>query len=453
MKFSKFEIDMCHGPLLTKMLLFALPLMATGILQILFNAVDIVVVGRFTGSSAMAAVGATTSLVNIFVSFFIGLSMGGNVLVGQSYAAGDQKKLHDVVHTTISLALILGILMIFVGSCSARFILNLMGTPSDIIDQSVLYLRIYFLAMPFTMLYNFGGAILRAIGDTRRPLIFLTISGICNIILNLILVLVFHLGVVGVAAGTFLSLFVSSLLIVITLYQSEGAYRLIPRDLKPNLDICLALIRIGLPAGLQTSLINVSNALLQSGVNSFGTLTVAAGTAANNMFGFMYLTINAVSQTALSFSSQNTGVRNYKRVNQVMLRCLLIQTILGTALGCFVYVMRPILLGIYTSDPQVIAQGSIILSLSTLTYCFCANMDMIPCVVRGMGYSLPPMIISVTGVVGTRIVWMFEYFPSHHTLWDLYLSYPISWILTSSAHVICYLIIYKNKQKKALSNQ
>lgn len=448
MQTSRFEIDMCHGPLLKKMILFALPLMATGVLQILFNAVDIIVVGRFAGASSMAAVGATTPLVNIFVSFFIGLSMGGSVLAGHSYSSGNSKKLHNVVHTAIALALVLGIVMIFAGSILARPILTLMGTPEDIINLSVLYLRIYFLAMPFLMLYNFGGAILRAIGDTRRPLIYLTVSGICNIILNLVLVIIFHLGVVGVAAGTFLSLMISSLLIVFTLYRSQGAYRLIPSDLRLHKQICFELIAIGLPAGIQTSLINVSNALLQSGVNSFGTLTVAANTAANNMFGFMYQSINAVSQTGLNFSSQNTGVRDFKRVDQVMFRCCMIQIVLGTAVGMFVFFMRPLLLGIYSSDPDVIAQGSIILSISALTYCLCALMDMIPSVVRGMGYSLPPMIISVTGVVGIRIIWVMGYFPSHHTLWDLFLSYPISWIVTATAHLICYAIVRKKVARK-----
>lgn len=438
---------MCQGPLFQKMILFALPLMATGILQILFNAVDIIVVGRFTGPNAMAAVGATTSLVNIFVSFFIGLSLGGNVLAGQSFASGDDHQLHEVVHSVITFALAAGLIMIFVGSVFARPILLLMNTPADIIDQSLLYLRIYFLTMPFLMLYNFGGAILRAIGDTRRPLIYLSISGVCNIFLNLILVVVFHLGVIGVAVGTFASLCISSILIVITLIRSEGAYKLIPSDLHLNPAVFLQLIRIGLPAGMQTSLINVSNAMLQSGINSFGSMAVAGGTAANNLFGFMYLAINAVSQTGLSFSSQNAGVKNYKRVDQVLYRCVLIQLVLGTLLGIFVYMLRPVLIGIYSSDPDVISAGSVILSISCLTYGLCALMDMIPCVVRGMGASFAPMLISVTGVVGLRFVWIFGYFPSHHTLWDLFLSYPISWIITVTAHVICYIVVRKKIEK------
>lgn len=448
MKQSRYEIDMCHGPLLKKMILFALPLMVTGVLQILFNAVDIIVVGRFTGSSAMAAVGATTSLVNIFVSFFIGVSLGGNVLAGMAFASKQNRKLHDVVHTAITLALIVGFVMIFAGSFLARPILNLMGTPADIIDQSVLYLRIYFLAMPFLMLYNFGGAILRAIGDTRRPLLYLAFSGICNVILNLILVIVFHLGVIGVALGTYASLLISSLLIVRTLMHSDGAYKLILKDLRIHPQICMDLVRIGLPAGMQSSLINVSNALIQSGVNSFGTLTVAANTAANNLFGFMYLAINSVSQTGLSFSSQNSGIRNLKRVDQVLLRCCLIQLVLGTGVGVFVFLMRPVLFGIYSSDPRVIAEGSVILSISALSYGLCALMDMIPCVVRGMGYSVPPMVISVAGVVGMRFIWIFGYFPSHHTLRDLYLSYPISWIITVACHFTCYFIVRKRVKKK-----
>lgn len=443
MKPNKYEIDMCQGPLLRKMILFALPLMATGVLQILFNAVDIIVVGRFAGSDAMAAVGATTSLVNIFVSFFIGLSMGGNVLVGQSYASRNKEKLHEAVHTAITLALVAGFLMIFVGSFLARPILTIMNTPQDIIDQSVLYLRIYFLAMPFLMLYNFGGAILRAIGDTRRPLFYLSFAGVCNIFLNLLLVIVFHLGVIGVAVGTFASLMISSVLIVRTLLTTDGDYRLRIADLHLNPSVCLDLIRIGLPAGIQSSLINVSNALLQFGVNSFGTVAVAGSTAANNLFGFMYQAINAVSQTGLSFSSQNSGVKNYRRVDQVLFRCIMIQLVLGTALGFSVYLLRPVLIGIYSSDPAVIEAGAVILSISCLTYGICALMDMIPCVVRGMGTSFAPMVISVSGVVGLRFAWIFGYFPSHHSLWDLYLSYPISWIITVTAHLICYCIVRK----------
>ncbi|MDO4491409.1 MAG: MATE family efflux transporter [Lachnospiraceae bacterium] len=448
MKQSKYEIDMCQGPLLKKMILFALPLMATGMLQILFNAVDIIVVGRFTGSSAMAAVGATTALVNIFVSFIIGVSMGANVLAGQSYASGNHKRLHDVVHTAISLAIVMGILMIFAGSVLARGALLLMGTPSDIIDQSVLYLRIYFLAMPFLMLNNFGGAILRAIGDTRRPLIYLTISGICNIILNLILVVIFHLGVIGVAAGTFLSMFISSLLIVLTLMRAEGTYRLNLRELQLNRRICMNLIQIGIPAGLQSSLINVSNALIQSGVNSFGTLTVAANTAANNLFSFMFYTINSVSQTGLSFSSQNYGAGKLRRVDQVLHRCICIEIVMGTFVGLFVFLLRPVLLGIYSSDPEVITQGSVILSISCLTYGICGLMDMLPCVIRGMGYSLPPMLISVVGVVGMRFLWILGYFPTHHTLYTLYLSYPLSWSVTALFQMLCYRVVRKKVEQR-----
>ena len=319
MKNNKYEIDMCNGTLMDKLISFSLPLMLSGILQLLFNAVDIIVVGRFTGRQALAAVGSTTALINIFTNLFIGISLGANVLAARFYASGKEKEMSETVHTSITLALISGLVMALAGVLLARFALNLMGTPNDVIDQSVLYMRIYFLGMPFFMLYNYGAAILRAVGDTKRPLFFLVISGMTNAVLNLVLVIVFHMGVAGVAIGTIVSQLISSILVLRCLYTSNTSYRLYFSKLGIKTQYLKQIFQVGIPAGIQSTVINLSNALLQSSVNSFGSVAMAGYTAANNIFGFLYMSVNAVTQSCMSFTSQNYGVKKLKRMDRVLL--------------------------------------------------------------------------------------------------------------------------------------
>ena len=444
MKNNKYEIDMCNGTLMDKLISFSLPLMLSGILQLLFNAVDIIVVGRFTGSQAVAAVGSTTALINIFTNLFIGISLGANVLAARFYASGKEKEMSETVHTSITLALISGLVMALAGVLLARFALNLMGTPNDVIDQSVLYMRIYFLGMPFFMLYNYGAAILRAVGDTKRPLFFLVISGMTNAVLNLVLVIVFHMGVAGVAIGTIVSQLISSILVLRCLYTSNTSYRLYFSKLGIKTQYLKQIFQVGIPAGIQSTVINLSNALLQSSVNSFGSVAMAGYTAANNIFGFLYMSVNAVTQSCMSFTSQNYGVKKLKRMDRVLLDCMILSVGVTLTLGCGAYFFGPELLKIYTSDADVIRCGVEVLAFTTVPYFCCGIMDLLPGALRGMGYSGVPMILSIIGTVGTRIVWIFGLFPAHRSLSFLFISYPVSWILTILMQAVCFCFVRKH---------
>ena len=418
--------------------------MLSGILQLLFNAVDIIVVGRFTGSQALAAVGSTTALINIFTNLFIGISLGANVLAARFYASGKEKEMSETVHTSITLALISGLVMALAGVLLARFALNLMGTPNDVIDQSVLYMRIYFLGMPFFMLYNYGAAILRAVGDTKRPLFFLVISGMTNAVLNLVLVIVFHMGVAGVAIGTIVSQLISSILVLRCLYTSNTSYRLYFSKLGIKTQYLKQIFQVGIPAGIQSTVINLSNALLQSSVNSFGSVAMAGYTAANNIFGFLYMSVNAVTQSCMSFTSQNYGVKKLKRMDRVLLDCMILSVGVTLTLGCGAYFFGPELLKIYTSDADVIRCGVEVLAFTTVPYFCCGIMDLLPGALRGMGYSGVPMILSIIGTVGTRIVWIFGLFPAHRSLSFLFISYPVSWILTILMQAVCFCFVRKH---------
>jgi len=444
MKNNKYEIDMCNGTLMDKLISFSLPLMLSGILQLLFNAVDIIVVGRFTGRQALAAVGSTTALINIFTNLFIGISLGANVLAARFYASGKEKEMSETVHTSITLALISGLVMALAGVLLARFALNLMGTPNDVIDQSVLYMRIYFLGMPFFMLYNYGAAILRAVGDTKRPLFFLVISGMTNAVLNLVLVIVFHMGVAGVAIGTIVSQLISSILVLRCLYTSNTSYRLDFSKLGIKTQYLKQIFQVGIPAGIQSTVINLSNALLQSSVNSFGSVAMAGYTAANNIFGFLYMSVNAVTQSCMSFTSQNYGVKKLKRMDRVLLDCMILSVGVTLTLGCGAYFFGPELLKIYTSDADVIRCGVEVLAFTTVPYFCCGIMDLLPGALRGMGYSGVPMILSIIGTVGTRIVWIFGLFPAHRSLSFLFISYPVSWILTILMQAVCFCFVRKH---------
>lgn len=451
MKSNRFEIDMCTGPLMPKLISFFLPLMFSGILQLLFNAVDLIVVGRFAGSDCLAAVGSTTALINTFIAFFIGLSLGSNVMAARYYAADEHENMSNVVHTSITMALISGVLILIFGQLLARPALELMDTPDEIIGMSVQYMRIYFLGTPFFMLYNFGASILRAVGDTKRPMIFLVIAGIINAGLNIFLVVHFHMDVAGVAIATIFSQMISCVLVIIVLLNSPSAYRLIISKLKIHKELLITILKIGVPAGLQSTVINVSNAMLQSSVNPFGPYAMAGYTAANNIFGFLYTSANAVTQGCMCFTSQNLGAKKYDRMKKVLFDCLVLETVVCLALGSVAYFFGDKILGIYTSSDVVIGYGLKVLSLTTLTYFLCGYMDCIPGALRGMGYSAVPMILSIVGTVGIRIIWIYGLFPTHRDITFLFISYPASWIATIIMQSICYfVIIKKNFSKKAL---
>ena len=448
-KKNKYEIDMCNGTIMDKLISFSLPLMLSGILQLMFNAVDIIVVGRFSGSQALAAVGSTSALINVFTNLFIGISLGANVLTARFYAAGREKEVSETVHTAITLALVSGIIMALVGLVFSRGALALMGTPDDVIGLSALYMRIYFLGMPFFMLYNYGAAILRAVGDTKRPLLFLMIAGVINACLNMVLVIVFKLGVAGVAIATVISQMISCVLVLRCLCRSESSYRLRFSELGMKGYYLKQIFSVGVPAGIQSTVINFSNVLLQSSVNSFGSTAMAGYTAANNLLGFLYVSVNSITQACMSFTSQNYGVGKLKRMDRVLADCMILSVVVAVVLGCICYGFGPETLQIYTEDAEVIACGMEILAYTTITYFLCGWMDLFPGALRGMGYSAVPMVLSVIGTVGTRVVWIFGIFPYHRSLAILFISYPASWIITIILQVVCFYFVRRRVHRRS----
>ena len=434
---------MCNGPLLGKIMVFYIPLMLSGILQLLFNAADIVVVGRFAGNEALAAVGSTSSLTNLIVNLFIGLSVGANVLVARFYGAGQEGELKEMVQTAIATALAGGVILVFLGFFLSRPALEWMGTPEDVIAHSVLYMRIYFAGMPFMMVYNFGSAVLRAVGDTKRPLYYLLIAGVVNVVLNLIFVIAFSMGVAGVATATVISQGISAALVVRCLILTDSAYRLVLQGIKIVPDKLLKMIQIGVPAGMQGALFSVSNVLIQSSVNSFGSTAMAGNTAGSNIEGFVYTAMNAFHQAAISFSGQNYGARKYKRILRVLLICEGMVVVVGAVMGNVAYFFGGTLLQLYTTDPAVIEYGILRMSIICVPYFLCGIMDVAVGVLRGMGYAIMPMLVSLTGACLFRVVWIYTIFQSIRTLECLYYSYPISWTLTFLVHFVCFAVVYK----------
>ena len=445
---NKYEIDMVNGTIMPKLITFAIPLMLSGILQLLFNAVDIIVVGRFSGSQSLAAVGSTSSLINMLTNLFIGISLGANVLAARFYAAGKHKEMSETVHTSILTALISGVLMIFVGIFFSRPALELMDTPSDVIELATLYMRIYFVGMPFFMLYNYGAAILRAVGDTKRPLIFLVVSGVTNACLNLLLVIVFKMDVAGVAIATVISQMISCVLVLTCLYKTDAVYQFRFKKLRIKWEYLGQIFRIGIPAGIQSTLISFSNVLLQSSVNSFGSIAMAGYTAANNVLSFLYMGANSITQACMSFTSQNYGARKPKRMDKVLIDGLILQVVICLTLGVLAYVFGNQVSNIYTDDPNVIKCSVEILALTTVPYFLCGFMDTFPGVLRGMGRSTVPMILCLLGTVGVRILWIYCFFPHNRTLGYLFVSYPVSWIATIVMQLIYYIFIRKEVHKE-----
>ena len=444
---KSYEIDMCNGPLFGKMLIFTLPLMLSGILQLLFNAADVIVVGRFAGNEALAAVGSTGALTNLLVNLFIGLSVGANVLVARYYGAKAQDEVSQTVHTSVMISLLGGVFLAIIGIALARPLLLLMDTPENVIEHSVLYMRIYFLGMPVMLLFNFGSAILRAIGDTRRPLFYLTIAGIVNVCLNLWFVIGFHMGVAGVALATILAQCVSTALILRCLLQSDGCFRLQLSRLQINWDKFGKIAAIGLPAGIQGSLFSISNVLIQSSVNSFGAIAMAGNTAGANVEGFVYTAMNSVHQTAVSFTSQNLGGRRFERINKILVECIFFVTAIGLVMGNGAVLFGERILGLYSSDQEVIAYGLQRMAVICTTYFLCGIMDVMVGSIRGLGYALMPMIVSLMGACVFRVVWICTVFQWNRTLHTLYLSYPVSWTLTALVHVVCFIIARKRLGK------
>lgn len=449
---KKYEIDMCNGPLAGKILIFYFPLMLSGILQLLFNAADIAVAGRFAGNEALAAVGSTSSLTNLLVNLFIGLSVGANVLVARFYGAGQTDELKSMVQTAVATSVIGGVILIFVGLFISRPALTLMGTPEDVIGHSVLYMRIYFVGMPFMMAYNFGAAVLRAVGDTRRPLYYLSVAGVVNVILNLVFVIVFHMGVAGVASATVISQAISASLVLRCLIKSDSVYRLELTGMRIAKDKLVKMVQIGIPAGLQGALFSISNVLIQSSVNSFGKIAMAGNTAGSNLEGFVYTAMNAFHQAAISFCGQNYGAVKYKRVARALFLCLGFVTAVGLVMGSSAYLFAGTLLKLYSTDSEVIGYGILRMGYICIPYFLCGMMDVMVGGLRGMGYSVMPMIVSLTGACLFRVIWIYTVFQQHRTLECLYISYPISWGLTFLVHLICFTVVYRRLLKRSAEN-
>ncbi len=445
---KKQTVDMCEGPLLGSILLYALPLVASGLLQLLYNAADMIVVARFAGGTALAAVGSNGPLVNLIVNVFVGLSVGASVVISRSYGAADKKNLHEAVHTAMGLSVICGLITMVIGVLVSRGALELMSTPYDVIDQADLYLKIYFIGMPSLMVYNFGSAILRAVGDTKRPLYILFASGIINIALNLVLVIGFRLDVAGVAIATTVSQTVSAACVVACLMRTHDAYKLELRRIHIYRDKFAAMLRHGIPAGVQGSIFSLSNIIIQSSINSFGSPVMSGNSAAANAEGFVYVAMNAMHHTCLSFTSQNIGAGKYERLPKIFRTCMVLVIIIGLVLGGLLYIFGEEILTLYTASSsvestvtpqQIIDNGTRRLAVISTTYFLCGMMDVLVGALRGMGSPWMPMIVSIVGVCGVRLIWIFTVFRFvYHSPESLYLSYTVSWIITASVHYICY---------------
>lgn len=449
-KAKSYSMNLCEGSIVKNLFLFAMPLIASGILQLLFNAVDVIVVGKFAGENALAAVGSNGSMINLLINVFMGLSIGANVMVARYFAAKEEENLRKTVHTAITVSVICGIFIAFVGFFAARQLLTWMKSPAEVIDLATLYLKIYFLGMPANLAYNFGAAILRGIGDTKRPLYYLTFAGVINVVLNLILVVIFHMDVAGVAIATVVSQCVSAVLVLGCLMKEEGAVRFEMQYVGIDKQIFFKILQIGLPAGVQSSLFSLSNVVIQSSVNSFGAIVVAGNSAAQSVEGFAYIGMNAFSQAAVAFVSQNLGAGKYERINKIVATTMVSVLIVGIVLGNGVYLLGEPILSLYSDNALVIEAGLKRLSIICCMYAVCGLMDCIVGVLRGLGYSVMPMIVSLLGACAFRMVWIFVFFQieQFHTIDTVYWAYPISWTVTVIVHMICFFTIRKKLKVK-----
>ncbi len=445
---TRYEIDMTSGPLFSKILLFSLPLMFSGMLQLLFNAADVIVVGRFAGESSLAAVGSTGSVTMLLINMFIGFSVGTNVLTAQAIGSRDRKMASETVHTSVLFSLICGVILAVVGYFVARPVLQMMDTPADVIDKATLYMQIYFLGMPVSMLYNFGYAIMRALGDTRRPMYYLIFAGIVNVVLNVVFVTQLHMDVAGVAVATIISQAISAILIIRALSKLDNECRLNLKKLRINGRVMARMMKIGLPAGIQSTMFSISNVIIQSSINFFGKTVMAGNAAAANIEGFVYVAMNTFHQTAISFTSQNYGAGNFERIKKVFVQCVLTVSVVGIVLSTLVLTFAKNLLPLYSTEPGVIEYGMLRLRYVCTTYFTCGIMDTIVGSIRGLGSSIVPMIFSVIWACLYRSIWVFTVFEKYKTLDVLYISYPISWVMTIVFQLIYFIWLYKRIKRR-----
>ena len=442
--------SMLQGPVLRGVIRYTIPIILTSVLQLLFNAADLVVVGRFCGSISVAAVGATGAITNLIVNLFIGLRVGAGVTVAHAIGSREEEAIHRAVHTAMPVALVSGGVLTVVGITLAGKLLSLMGTPENVLPLSTVYMQIYFGGITFNMVYNFCASILRAAGDTKSPLIYLSLAGVINVVLNLIFVTVFHMNVAGVALATIISQAVSAVLVAIALMRRKDACRLYLKQMRFYRVQLLKMVRIGLPAGIQGSLFSISNVMIQSSINSFGDIFMSGNAAAANIEGFVYTSMNAFSQTAVNYIGQNVGAHQYDRVKRVLACCLGCVFVTGAVMGVAAYGFGPQLLSIYITDSeQAISYGMLRLAFMCLPYFLCGAMDVSTGALRGMGASVEPMIISVLGICGFRIALITTIFqiPAFHTPQCLFMSYPISWILTFGAQILAFRRVYRKQTR------
>lgn len=445
---AKKTFDMTNGPFLKKILIFALPLMATGLLQLLYNSADTAIVGKFAGSQALAAVGSTGSLINLIINVFIGLSMGSGVMVARHIGAGDKKRISKSVHTAMLLGLVSGIIVAFIGFFLSGTFLKLMNVEDDVLELSTLYLKIYFMGAPGSLVYNFGASILRASGDTKRPLYILSASGIVNVVLNLILVIPFKMSVAGVAIATIVSQYMTAIIVVICLLRTSSVLKLSVKKLRFDGLELKCIIRIGVPAGLQSSLFSISNVIIQSAVNSFGPVAMAGIAAGSQYDGYIFTCTNAIAQTTMTFTSQNIGAAKYQNINKVYRYCFIVASVISIVLSAAGFFFRDEIVWLFAKEPEVIALGAERLALVIPFYIFCSLQDVCAGQVRGMGKSIEPMILSLFGTCVIRLMWIFLILPEGHSLMDIYWAYPISWFATFVLLNILYFIKLKKMLKQ-----
>ncbi len=444
---------MVNGPLAKNVLRFAVPLMLTSVLQLLFNAADLIVVSNFAGSNAMGSVGATGSLINLIINVVMGMSIGTSVLVAKHWGARESEDVSKVVHTSVTFSVLGGIVIGIIGIIICRPMLQWMDTPAEIIDGSTTYMRIYFAGFPIIALYNFGSAVLRSTGDTKHPLYFLMIAGVINVLLNLLFVIVFHMGVAGVAIPTVISQGISAFLVLRCMIKSDTAIHFDIRKAKMDWNKLKEMMKIGLPAGIQGSIFSISNVVIQSSINYFGAIAVSGSAASANLEGFVYVIMNAFYQTSLTFTGQNVGAKNYSRIMKVMIVTVSMVAAFGLVFGVGVYLAGGTLLKIYTQDPEVIKYAIERLLYLSAPYFICGIMDTMVGMMRGLGYSITPMIVSLTGVVGIRLTWIYTIFAVNKTLPVLFISYPISWAVTALTHIGCFIYAYRKLMKKVNSEE
>ncbi len=442
------HIDMCEGPLFQKIIAFAIPIMLSGLLQLAFNAADLMVVGNFCGNDSVAAVGSTSALVQLLVNFFMGISSGAGVVVAQSIGEGNAEKIRKTVHTIMPLALCSGLLLTLLGVLCTESILIWMGTPSDILPLAALYTRIYFCGTISSMVYNFGAAILRADGDTKRPLYFLTTAGVVNVLLNLVFVIVLHMDVAGVALATILSQTVSAVLVVWALTNRNGNCTFNWRRMRFCKQPLLSILRIGIPAGVQASTFSLANVIIQSSVNSFGAVAMSGAAAAQNLTGFLHVCTNSFHHAALNFTGQNYGAKKFDRIKRTVLICVSSAMVLGLLIGVAMYVFATPLLSLYIPHSTLaIRYGTMRLLIATVPYFLVGIMDVFTGVMRGMGSSTVPMFVTIFANCLMRVVWVFTVFRFWGTWESLYLAYPVSWTCGTLVIVICFLCLFRKKQR------